>query len=571
MTYVCDNPAEFADDALAGFCDAYSSLVTRVPGGVVRTQRASEPKVAVLFGGGSGHYPAFAGLVGPGMGDGAVCGNVFTSPSAQQAITVAKAAHYGRGVVFSYGNYAGDVMNFGIATDKLLSSGIQTANVVVTDDVASAPEPANRRGIAGDFMVYKVLGAAAERGHGLEEVVELGRRANAYTRTIGVAFEGCTMPGAVAPLFALPPGQMGLGLGIHGEPGIADVALPPATDLGRLLVERALSELPGTGSGRVAVILNGLGATKYEELFVLWKTVGPALRDAGLEIVAPEVGELVTSLDMAGVSLTLMHLDEDLDRLWLDPTVTPAFKRGEIPIGQGQSAVSVVPTNEATVTAPGSIPSQAAAATAVSLLRRVQATIHEAAAELGRIDAIAGDGDHGRGMVRGIDAAVIAAGEAALAHCGVGDVLAAGGDAWAEQAGGTSGVLWGAGLRAFGEHLGNDETPDFTSLVGAVHAFARQIQELGGASLGDKTMIDALLPFADSLEEQHRTGHDVVSGWVTAAEVATRAAEGTTELVARKGRSRPLGERSLGTPDPGATSLALILTAVGLGLAEVSE
>src|SRR5690606_32458824 len=206
--------------------------------------------------------------------------------------------------------------------------GIPTRYLVVTDDIASAPpERADqRRGIAGDFPVFKIAAALAEEGADLDAVVEIAERANAATRTLGVAFDGCTMPGTGEPLFTVPGGSMGLGVGIHGEPGIGDAPMPTATELAALLVERLLAETPPGASRRVAVVLNGLGRTKYEELFVLWGRVAPLLDAAGLTAVGPQVSELVTSLDMAGCSLTLTWLDEELERLWLAPCDTPAFR-----------------------------------------------------------------------------------------------------------------------------------------------------------------------------------------------------------------------------------------------------
>lgn len=325
MTRIFNDPADFAEEALAGFCDLHSDLVRQVPGGAVRRRRPAKPKVAVLAGGGSGHYPAFAGLIGTGFADGAVVGNIFTSPSAQQAYAVAKAADSGAGVVFTYGNYAGDVLNFGMASERLAAEGIPAENVLVTDDIASAPpsESDKRRGIAGDFTVFKIMGAAAEAGAGLADVVRLGRKANSRTRTIGSAFAGCTFPGADTPLFTLKDRQMGLGLGIHGEPGLFDTALPPAKELGQEFVSRLLAETPPDAGNRLAVILNGLGSTKHEELFVLWLTVAPLLRAAGYTLVMPEVGELVTSLDMSGVSLTVTWLDDELEPLWTAPRRPP--------------------------------------------------------------------------------------------------------------------------------------------------------------------------------------------------------------------------------------------------------
>ncbi|WP_019819077.1 dihydroxyacetone kinase family protein, partial [Saccharomonospora saliphila] len=331
MTRIFNDPAEFSDDQLAGFCDLYADRLRAVPGGVV-AHRGDRDRVAVVIGGGSGHYPAFAGTVGPGMADGAVVGNIFTSPSAAQAYSVARAADQGRGVIFSFGNYAGDVMNFGIAAERLRAEGIDTRVVIVTDDVASAEDEPSRRGIAGDFTVFKAMGAAAAEGLGIDEVERVGRAANAATRSLGVAFSGCTLPGASEPLFTVPEGHLGLGLGIHGEPGISEVPIMPASDLAALLVDRVLDAAPPNAGRRVAPVLNGLGATKYEELFLLWGLVSARLRDQGLEPVEPEVGELVTSLDMGGCSLTLMWLDDELERYWRADAYTPAYRKAAAPV-----------------------------------------------------------------------------------------------------------------------------------------------------------------------------------------------------------------------------------------------
>lgn len=566
MTRIFNDPADFADEALAGFCDAHADLVRQVEGGAVRRNRPATPKVAVITGGGSGHYPAFAGIIGPGFADAAVVGNIFTSPSAQQAYSVAKAAHSGAGVVFTYGNYAGDVMNFGMASERLNAEGIPTENVLVTDDIASATveEAEKRRGIAGDFVVFKVMGAAAEAGLDLDSVVRLGRKANSLTKTIGTAFSGCTFPGAGQPLFSLPEGQMGLGLGIHGEPGLFDTELPSAVELGQELVRRVLAETPAGSHTRLAVILNGLGSTKHEELFVLWRTVAPLLREAGYTLVMPEVGELVTSLDMAGASLTLTWLDDELERYWTAPALTPAYRRGAVGVEASSSDADEAELDAiATADYSSTAESRAYAAQCLKALDTTAALLRVSEAMLGDMDAIAGDGDHGRGMVRGSAAAYDAATLAFERGAGAGSLLAAGGDAWADKAGGTSGVLWGAGLRAFGERLGDSETPTPEVLAESVRAFTDRIGSLGKAGIGDKTMMDALLPFASSLEERVTAGTHPEQAWSAAAANATKAAASTAELRPLKGRARPLAEKSLGTPDPGATSLAMVFAAVG--------
>lgn len=574
MTQLFNDPTTFMEDALAGFLDAHADEVTGVPGGVVRATETPRGKVAVVVGGGSGHYPAFCGVVGPGFADGAVVGNIFTSPSTDDAYSVAKAADGGGGVLFSTGNYAGDVMNFDLAQERLQAEGIDTRNVYVTDDVASAPagEVEKRRGIAGDFVVFRVAGAAADAGRDLDDVERLARHANDRTRTMGVGLGGCTMPGAAEPLFTVEKGRMGVGLGIHGEPGIADESLPTAAELADLLLDKVLAEEPADSAKRVGAILNGLGATKYEELFVVWRTVAERLRREGYTIVDPEVGELVTSLDMAGISLTLVYLDEELERLWTSPASTPAYKKGAASghaTGTRRSTRSLAATTQ-TVTS-SSEASRRAAATAVAGLEAMATAIREAEPELARMDAIAGDGDHGRGMVKGVTHALDAAQAPLEAGAGVATVLAAAGDAWASKAGGTSGVLWGQFLRTIGARLGDDaDSASAASVAEAVRAGAEAMQRLGKAQPGDKTMLDALLPFVDELQTSIGAGVPLAQAWGEAAKSATAAAERTADLRPRLGRARPLAEKSLGTPDPGATSLAMCARVVAGVLAETT-
>jgi dihydroxyacetone kinase len=279
--------------------------------------------------------------------------------------------------------------------------------------------------------------------------------------------------------------------------------------------------------------------------------------------VLPEVGEIVTSLDMAGCSLTLTWLDEELEELWVAPADTPAFRRGsvaELPrFAVVDRAVSAQANGRISA---GSPASQQVAATARAAISAMLQTVLEAEDELGRIDAVAGDGDHGVGMVRGLraaDAAATAVGPAA----GVRDVLGAAGAAWADKAGGTSGVLWGAILTAIGDELGNNDAPDRARVVRAITAGADALHRLGKCQIGDKTMYDALEPFAAALAENVDQGQTLVDAWHAAARTATVRARETSTLVPQLGRARPLAERSVGTPDAGATSMALIVTTVG--------
>lgn len=557
MTTVFDAPEDFADDQLDGYLALYSDRLRGVPGGVVALPQG-EPAVAVVVGGGSGHYPAFAGLVGPGFAAGAVVGNIFTSPSAAHVYSVAKAAHRGNGVVLTFGKYAGDVMNFGIAAKRLNAEGIDTRIVHVTDDVASAQEPSERRGIAGDFVVFKAMGAAAARGASLDEVERIGRTVNEHTRTMGVAFSGCTMPGADKPLFAVPEGHLGLGLGIHGEPGIRDVPMPRAEELAHLLLDPVLDDARAETSRRVGVIVNGLGTTKYEELFLLFRHVARLLDEHGLTVVEPEVGELVTSLDMGGCSLTLTWLDDESEPLWRADAYTPAYRKQAAALdGIDRAAAAALQDSEEEA-----IPEfgEASARLAETLRRAVVAVDELIAREettLGEIDAIAGDGDHGRGMKKGTAAAREAV-EALAGRAGAACSLARAGQNWAERAGGTSGVLWGAALEAAARSV--DETADGYDgavLRRGVVAFSETIQELGGAQQGDKTMLDALLPFVERLTRDE--SEPVGDAWRDGARIAQEAARGTADLRPRVGRARPLAEKSLGHPDAGATSMGMIL------------
>ena len=561
MTQIFDNPADFADEALDGFVAANRGYVARVDGGVVRSTEVPAGQVALVVGGGSGHYPAFAGLVGPGLATGSACGNMFASPAAGQVYRVAKAANAGGGVLLSYGNYAGDVLHFGQAQLRLNAEGIETRTVTVTDDIASAPidQLEKRRGIAGDLTVFKIAGAAAEAGLNLDDVERLAIKTNYRTRSLGVAFDGCTLPGATDPLFHVPAGQMSLGLGIHGEPGISEHPMPTASELAELLVTKLLADKPEDAGARVVAIVNGLGTVKYDELFLLFGKVEKLLTAAGLTVVEPECGELVTSLDMSGLSLTLLWLDDELEQFWAAPADTPAFRKGSMAPRAARAEAAIVDAETADVERPTPAAAELGQQ-AVAILAQVRDVVVEHEDELGKLDAIAGDGDHGIGMRRGVDAAA-AAGEAAWGSS-VARILLAAGEAWSERAGGTSGALWGSAVIAAGQSLGNRETYSSSDAADAVNAFVLAITELGKAEPGDKTMVDALLPFRDAFLTELDGGAPVDRALAAAAAAAELAAAQTAELRPLKGRARPLAEKSLGHPDPGAVSFGLIATRI---------
>jgi dihydroxyacetone kinase len=570
MTVLTHDATTFADDALTGLVAAHSSL-RRVDGGVARRDALPSGRVSIVIGGGSGHYPAFAGLVGPGLASGVAYGNIFASPSAGQVCRVARATQTGGGVVLSFGNYAGDVLNFGQAAERLRAEGIDVRVIEVTDDVASggSDEIAKRRGIAGDLTVFKVLGAAAEEGLDLDAVEELGRRANAATRSFGVAFSGCTLPGATEPLFTVPEGRMSIGLGIHGEPGISEADLPTASELAELLVTRLLAEAPAGAGTRAVVLVNGLGTFKYEELFVLYGHIARLLQDSGITIIQPEVGELVTSLDMSGVSATVMWLDEDLERLWSAACWTPAFRKGAITVPTSDDAHEVV---SAPVHAPDDTRHASAGPAVLRGFEQVADMIVAAEEEFGLIDAVAGDGDHGIGMARGITAAVEAATAAVARGAGIGTILADAGENWAENAGGTSGALWGVCLTSAGASLAKeDDVYAPAASARAAAAGLAAIQRLGKAEVGDKTLVDAFAPTVAQLHASADAGDSLAQSWLAAAETAEEAAVSTAVLRPRLGRARPLAEKSIGHPDAGAVSFARIVGVIAHELAATAS
>ncbi|WOF24279.1 dihydroxyacetone kinase family protein [Microbacterium betulae] len=576
MTRLWNAPADFADEMIDGFVAANGRYVRRVTGGVVRSAGAPEGQVALVVGGGSGHYPAFGGLVGRGLAHGAAMGNLFASPSAQQVTSVATTAQRGGGVLLSYGNYAGDVLNFDAAQERLRAAGIPCESVPVTDDVSSAPadERHKRRGIAGDLTVFRTAGAAAEAGYPLAEVARVARLANERTRSFGVAFTGCTLPGADEPLFEVAEGRMAVGLGIHGEPGIGEEDVPTADELAETLVARLLDELPdgvaAAEDARAIPILNGLGSLKYEEMFVVYRRIAQLLEAAGVEIVDPHVGEYCTSFDMAGTSLTLFWLDDELAELWETPVDAPAYRRGsDVPAATTADAAEAAAEDEAI--APSDDASRETARIVVDAVAVIAATVDAHVDELGRMDAIAGDGDHGIGMQRGSHAAAEAARAAAEAGAGAATTLLRAADAWSDRAGGTSGALWGVILSSVADRIGDSGRPDAPAVARGTADAAAGVMAYGKAEPGDKTLVDALVPFAEELGRAVAAGASLADAWRTASGAATEAAAATADLLPRMGRARPHAEKSLGTPDPGAHSLALITAGVADVLAAATE
>ena len=570
MQRLLNEASQFREEMIGGYTAAFGRYLRRVPGasGVIANGAPAAGKVGVVVGGGSGHYPAFYGLVGQGLASGAAIGDIFTSPSGEQCYRVAKAVDGGAGVLFTFGNYSGDVMNFGMAETRLRADGVDARTVLVTDDVLSAPphETDRRRGIAGGFYVFKAAGASAARGDSIADVEALTRRANERVRTAGVGFAGCTVPGQTEPLFTVADGKMEVGLGIHGEPGVRIGDQAPARELAAMLVDTLLAEAPADAGSQVAVLVNGLGGTKYEEMFVFYNDVAAHLGRNGLQPYNPLVGEFVTALDMTGLSLSLYWLDDDL-RALLDATAaSPAFTSIGPDVAQASVAATASPeiaTGPASAVTASDVvhPGGEAGVHVRAALRRALAVMESTEQELGRLDAAAGDGDHGAGMVRGFRAAVEAiADDTGTAHhsfnvAGVG---------FQNAAGGASGALVGGWLIALGTGLpAEDDVVDAAAMARAVNAATETLQHMGGAQAGDKTMLDTLIPFSKALSDAAQENSTVGIAWAAAMPAAATGMLSTVDMISRRGRASRLGERSRGTQDAGATSIYYVLQAFG--------
>ena len=330
MKKLINDPTKFVDEMLEGLLRAHPDRLRAVTEDMRALVRADAPvkgKVGICTGGGSGHLPVFLGYVGRGLADGVAVGNVFSSPAAAPILAVTKAVDAGAGVLYLYGHYYGDMMNFDMAAEMAEMEGIHVETVLVSDDVASAPPDQwrKRRGVAGLFFAYKIAGAKAEQKADLAAVKAAAEKAVANTRSMGVALSACTIPEAGKPSFSLGEGEMEIGMGIHGEPGVRRGELEPADDVVTSLITAILKDLPFKSGDEVAVLVNGLGATPCEELYVMYRKVWELLRDARITIHRCYIGEYATSLEMAGASVSLLRLDEELKHLLDAPADSPFF------------------------------------------------------------------------------------------------------------------------------------------------------------------------------------------------------------------------------------------------------
>jgi dihydroxyacetone kinase phosphoprotein-dependent L subunit len=564
-------PEDIIPEFIEGLVGAYPDML-RVEGktgrAVVARQGPRDGKVGIVIGGGSGHEPAFAGYVGQGLADAAAVGNVFASPSPEQILDAGRAADGGAGVVFLYGNYTGDVLNFTMAAEELEAEGTPVRQIAVSDDVASAPllRRGERRGVAGDFFVFKCAGAAADLGEPLERVEAFAQLANDQCRSMGVALGACSLPQTGTPNFEIGPEDMEIGMGIHGEPGMRRERLAPADAVTDVLMEPILRELELQEGDRVAVLVNGLGATTQLELFLIFRRVKQILAAKGIEIHANWVGEYATSLEMAGASVTLLKVDDHLVRLLDHPCRTPALTVGALVAPRPDEKRSVRQTVNVTVAAVIDRTALVAEGRVTpemfqSMMRAVASAIHQEKDWLSKLDGVIGDGDHGVTMDIGWTAvckvldgqtqdAVIAQTCESIAH------------AFLTAVGATSGPLYAGAFRGAGSAVSNRLNLDGRALAAWIKGINDGIIARGGAKAGDKTMIDAWMPAAEAAAKASQSGADELTVLKAACDAAKAGMDYTARIESRRGRSAKLGLRSIGHVDPGAASAYLTLRAM---------
>lgn len=540
-----NSASTFVADALRGFVASTGDIAWHAdPGFLTRREPLPAGRVALLSGGGSGHEPMHAGFIGAGM-LAAVCpGLVFTSPNALQVHEASKAISVGGGVLHIVKNYTGDVMNFGIARELLQEDGIESDFVLVDDDVATERAECDgpgRRGTAATVVVEKICGAAAERGDSLASIAELGRRVAAGARSMAVALRPCTVPGSSEPSFDLPDGEIELGIGIHGERGTTRVPTMPAQEIVAALTQPVIDSLDLQRGERVIAFVNGLGATHPMELHLLYGELAEFLSDKGIEVARPLVGSLVTALNMGGASITLVRVDDEILGLWDAPTDAPAWPNalahGELVLGERSGF------------GPSFMATENDSARDAFVSDWIASWVERVLAEepaLTDLDRRAGDGDFGTNMVAALEQLDVASIRETYPAPTIFEAVS---EAYLGHAGGTSGALFGIWFRQFYRSLA---TVDLASITAAARGGLNSITDLGGARVGDKTMVDAIAPAVEALE----AASDLGDGLRAAAQAAEEGAQSTQDLLAHRGRASYVGDAARGVVDPGALVLA---------------
>jgi len=562
MKKLINNPRNVVREMLEGLADLNTGQALLADEDVIVRSDLPSPSarpVAVLSGGGSGHEPAHAGYVGEGMLTAAIAGDVFTSPSVDAVLAAIRAAAGPKGAVLIVKNYTGDRLNFGLAAELATAEGIPTEVVVVADDAAlrDTVEPARRRGIAGTILVHKIAGAAATSGASLEAVVAEAKAAAAALATMGVALGSCTVPAAGRPGFSLGETEIELGLGIHGEQGVRRVTLTPADEIVDTILETLITDKALSAGTRVALLVNGLGGTPPMELAIVSRRTLQRLREKGLIVERAWCGNFMTALEMPGMSLSLLPVDDTrlarLDAAGQAPAWPGGGKIGERKVVKGPAGQS---DTIASVAAGPLAPALKAGALSIAT------AFEQQEAALTELDSRAGDGDLGISMVRGASA-IRALPQESWANPTI--ALTAMGNALRRAIAGSSGPFYAVALLRAAREL------DTASLDQAAwaRAFAKavaSVSELGGAKPGDRTMLDALHPAADAFTAAVGNGEPLKAAWTKAVDAAEKGTEATSSMRPRLGRAAYLGDRALGAPDAGASAVLVWMKAIANSL-----
>ncbi|MEK4156323.1 dihydroxyacetone kinase subunit DhaK [Paenibacillus odorifer] len=579
MKKIINKPETLVREMCNGLVLAHPELDFDPKFKVISKKEINQDKVTLISGGGSGHEPAHAGFVGTGMLDAAVCGDVFASPSQIQVYQAIRRTASTKGSLLIIKNYSGDIMNFKNAAHLATEDGIEVDYVKVDDDIAVEDSlyTVGRRGVAGTVLVHKVAGAAAEAGLSLAEVKEAAQHAIDHVRSIGFAYTSCTVPAKGTPTFHIEENEMEYGVGIHGEPGIRREKIVPADELAQRMVTSLLDNLQMNDQKQeeVAVLINGFGGTPLQELYLLNNSVIRELTAKNKQVFKVFVGNYMTSIDMAGASVTIMKLDETLKKWLSAPCDTPALSiKGPFePVNyteviQEEKADSNVSFKNNTDAAAAVIKNNRfTLQNIVYLLDQMSQVIIENEVPFCELDSHAGDGDFGMSVAKGFKQLKVEW-EDILAHhlTNIGEFLDACSMVIMEYCGGASGPIWGSGFRAASKNVQQKEELTIQEFADMMQAVVKGIQETGersfgrGAVVGDKTLIDALVPFADAWTQSAEQGDDIKVAASKAAEAAVQGSKNTIEIVARMGRAGTVGERSIGYPDAGAHALGVIFT-----------
>lgn len=564
MKKLVNQPSDVVREMLEGIALQDPHVVILGDESVLVRRDIPEPlsrAVALISGGGSGHEPAHGGYVGAGMLSAAVCGEVFTSPPTDAVLAAIRATAGPKGALLIVKNYTGDRLNFGLAAELARAEGIPVEVVTVADDVAlrAHAEKHQRRGIAGTVLIHKIAGAAAARGASLEVVAATAREAAANLGTMGVALDGCTLPGVAQSSFTLADDEIELGLGIHGEKGVERTAPLPADALAETLLVNVLDDLAITRGERVVLLVNGLGATPQMELDIVLRAAYTSLRRREVCVERAWAGTLLSALDMPGCSISLMRVDDSRLAL-LDAATGARAWPGKGCINPTiRLDVSSAHIHEEYVSKPmDAARAEWAARTKAALDTLAQALVQNEA-RLTELDALAGDGDLGASMHRAADAA------AALRVEALGtapQALAALGASLRRAIAGSSGPFYATALLRASRILADTPEPTPQQWARAWRGAIEAISELGGAKAGDRTMLDALVPAVDAFEEALKKGHAAQQAFGAAIAAAEHGAQATAHMHPRVGRASYLGKRAIGSPDGGAVAVVCWLAAL---------